>query len=114
MLDALDISCDSLTPRGVSGLKYCVIIITASGMWSHPPRGEWIEILILADIERNHPGLTPRGVSGLKSIKKKWYEMITLSHPPRGEWIEIYPIARLSNAFSSHPPRGEWIEIRSN
>ena len=80
---------DSLTPRGVSGLKYDV-----------------------AGRQRQVFGLTPRGVSGLKYGVRGFPAAALLSHPPRGEWIEIISgneVVSMSNA--SHPPRGEWIEI---
>ena len=54
------------TPRGVRGLKSCVVECGPSGRLSHPSRGAWIEIALLVvstNCER--------------------------SHPSRGAWIEI-------------------------
>ena len=55
-----------LTPRGVSGLKSCKMLSRASYTASHPARGEWIEIRLIAEAL-----------------------YLTESHPARGEWIEI-------------------------
>ena len=58
----------SLTPRGVSGLKYLSHLTSSVNV-----------------------SLTPRGVSGLKLASLTAYCLSALSHPARGEWIEISP-----------------------
>ena len=53
------------------------------GRQSHPPRGEWIEI-----------------------IKCDGYTMPIVSHPPRGEWIEMTMVQSASMPGSRLTPRG--------
>ena len=57
-------------------------------LWSHPPRGEWIEIVI-----------------------RRSRLSVLASHPPRGEWIEMSIKMPNRPVNVSHPPRGEWIEM---
>ena len=56
----------SLTPHGVSGLKYASVGGVAVFC-----------------------GLTPHGVSGLKSVVGLFVLKMKASHPTRGEWIEM-------------------------
>ena len=73
----------SLTPRGVSGLKYGRRLPVARRSGSHPSRGEWIEIDWTAEYDAKLYRLTPRGVSGLKFLSSGARPMPT-SLTPRG------------------------------
>ena len=55
----------SLTPLGVSGLKFDPLGVLFLGGLSHPPWCEWIEIAGTSPSTRAARSLTPRGVSGL-------------------------------------------------
>ena len=79
----------SLTPHGVSGLKYTLDVIGQKLLESHPTRGEWIEIHFGNLLIQPCGCLTPHGVSGLKYHLVSGYNKGAVSHPTRGEWIEI-------------------------
>ena len=70
-------------------MKSVLWLVQKRVILSHPPRGEWIEMLFIAILKNSLPRLTPRGVSGLKWIDRKISLPPPVSHPPRGEWIEI-------------------------
>ena len=72
----------------MSGLKYQSTQALFRNVRSHPTRGEWIEMPIVARLLYH-----------------------TVSHPTRGEWIEIANAMILPAGMESHPTRGEWIEI---
>ena len=57
----------SLTPHGVSGLKFLKPLPKLVRFSSHPAWGEWIEIDLGQFVPQRILGLTPHGVSGLKS-----------------------------------------------
>ena len=84
----------SLTPRGVSGLKFLAQLDHIGANRSHPSRGEWIEMSCPMALNTRAKSLTPRGVSGLKSKSKVRGTERRQSHPSRGEWIEIGNCAR--------------------
>ena len=58
--------CRCLTPHGVSGLKSVDLRGNVYLNWSHPSRGEWIEITDPQTPWHLAGRLTPHGVSGLK------------------------------------------------
>ena len=100
----------SLTPHGVSGLKFKEAEQQVQAQLSHPAWGEWIEIKVTYKADRSTTSHPAWG---------EWIEMKTSaacnarlrSHPAWGEWIEISPAQPLRQATLSHPAWGEWIEI---
>ena len=80
-------------------------------LWSHPTRGEWIEMLLMAHPASCGHGLTPHGVSGLKwfsAITQVWLYGLT----PHGvSGLKYLPAYQSDKLTRSHPTRGEWIEI---
>ena len=72
-----------LTPHGVSGLKSSWSLGPCLLPWSHPTRGEWIEIAM------------------------SLHDVFDFgSHPTRGEWIEILPWGSLYNPGNVSPHTG--------
>ena len=58
---------------------------------SHPSRGAWIEMLVMAyDAKGN--GRTPHGVRGLKFALHVAADLDAGSHPSRGAWIEMVSV----------------------
>ena len=100
----------------MSGLKFDQLSAIGAVGWSHPTRGEWIEIMRLDGHKPDCRCLTPHGVSGLKSLVALACLLPASSHPTRGEWIEMLTRLHSVTLPTSHPTRGEWIEIirRSN
>ena len=104
--------------------------------WSHPSRGEWIEILPGTPSRSEDPRLTPRGVSGLKFVGRgadpggagltprgvsgvKSLDVAVVAKglrglTPRGvSGLKFRVGDHPHSVRTSHPSRGEWIEINS-